>query len=192
MRLPPLALDAVERDRRRYALELVGALALGDEQPGSLPLHVRGHEHRSRLGQALNARRDIGRFPEHFARRFDHDRPRLEPDARGELRRAFGSVPCIHLAKSALDRERRPHRAFDVVLLRVRIAEEGHKPVAELLQHMPAKTGHRRRSLVEIGVDEAAPILSVEPRRERRRTDEIAEHDRDRPALGGDFRSFGG
>ena len=117
-------------------------LVLGDEQPGSLALHVRGHEHRARLGQALNARGDIGRFAEHFARRLDHHRPRLEADARGELRRAFGGVPCIHLFESALDRERRPHRAFGVVLLRVRIAEQGHQPVAEPLQHMPAKPVH--------------------------------------------------
>ena len=119
------------------------AAVLGDEQPGSLALHVRGHEHRPRLGQALNARGDIGRFAEHFARRLDHHRPRLEPDARGELRRAFGGVPGVDLAKRALDRERRPHRAFGVVLLRLRIAEEGHQPVAEPLQHMAAKPRHR-------------------------------------------------
>jgi hypothetical protein len=58
--------------------------------------------------------------------------------ARGELRRAFGGVPGIHLSKGALDRERRPHRAFGVVLLRLRIAEKGHQPVAEPLQHMAA------------------------------------------------------
>jgi hypothetical protein len=53
----------------------VGALVLGDEQPRDLPLHVRGHEHRPRLGQALNARGDIGSFAEHFARRLDRHRP---------------------------------------------------------------------------------------------------------------------
>ena len=138
---PPAARphDAVKRDRRRHALELIRAAVFGDEQPGSLALHVRGHEHRSWLGGALNPRGDIGRFPEHFARRLDHHRPRLEADARGELRRAFGGVPCIHLAKGALDRERRPHRAFSVVLLRLRIAEQRHQPVAEPLQCMAAQ-----------------------------------------------------
>ena len=138
---PPAARphDAVKRDRRRHALELAGAAVFGDEQPGSLALHVRGHEHRTRLGQALNARGNIGRFAEHFARRLDHRRPQLEPDARGELRRAFVGVPGIHLSKRALDRERHPHRAFRVVLLRVRIAEQGHQPVAEPLQHVTAK-----------------------------------------------------
>ena len=52
---------------------------------------------------------------------------------------------------------------------------------------MAAKIGHRRRSLVEIGVDEVAPVLGVQLRGEARRADEIAEHHRDRATLGGDF-----
>jgi hypothetical protein len=52
-------------------------------------------------------------------------------------------VVRVELVKRSLDRERRPHRAFGVVLLRLRIAEERHQPVAEPLQHMPAKPVHR-------------------------------------------------
>ena len=100
------------------------------------------------------------------------------------IQRALVELNARNAAKGALDRERRPHRAFGVVLLRMRIAEERHQPIAEPLQHMPAKPGHRGGGFVEIGVDEAAPVLRVEPRRERRRTDEVAEHDRDRAALG--------
>ena len=48
----------------------------------------------------LNARRDIGRFAEHFAGRLDHHRPRLEPDARGELRRAFAGVLGVDLGSA--------------------------------------------------------------------------------------------
>ena len=51
------------------------------------------------------------------------------------------------LRKRALDRERGPHRALGVVLLRLRIAEERHQPVAELLQDMAAETRHRMRRL---------------------------------------------
>ena len=93
-------------------------------------------------------------------------------------------VPGVEFGERALDRERGAHRALGVVLLRLRIAEEGHQPVAELLEHMAAEPRHRRRGLVEIGVDEVAPVLGVELRREARRADEVAEHDRDRPALG--------
>ena len=73
-------------------------------------------------------------------------------------------VPGVEVGERALDRERRPHRAFGVVLLRVRIAEQRHQPVAELLQHMAAQARHRGRRLVEIGADEIAPVLGVESR----------------------------
>ena len=83
-----------------------------------------------------------------------------------------------------LDRQRRPDGAFGVVLLRLWVAKERHQPVAESFQHMTAKIGHRTRSLVEIGIDEGAPILGVQPRGKMRRADEIAEHHRDRAAFG--------
>ena len=67
--------------------------------------------------------------------------PELEPDARQQFRRALGGVPGVDLTKRALDGERRPHSALGVVLLRRRVAEESHQPVAEPLQHVPAKSG---------------------------------------------------
>jgi hypothetical protein len=51
--------------------------------------------------------------------------------------------PGVEFGKRALNGERRPHRAFGVVLLRLRIAEKGHEPIAKPFQHMPAKPGHR-------------------------------------------------
>ena len=80
--------DAIERHRRRHALELMGALVLGDEQPGRLPLHARGDEHRPRLGRGLHPRRDVRRVAEHFAGRVDDDGARVEADAGGKLGRA--------------------------------------------------------------------------------------------------------
>ena len=176
--------DAIERDRRRHALELMRALVLDDEKPGRLPLHARGDEHRPRFGRRLHPRRDVRRLAEHFAGRVDHDEPHLEADAGGKLGRARSGVPGVEVGERALDGERGAHRALGVVLLRLRIAEQGHQPVAELLQHVAAETRHRRGGLVEIGADQVAPVLGVQPRRETRRADEIAEHDRDRTALG--------
>jgi len=74
-----------------------------------------------------------------------------------------------------------------VVLLRARIAEKRHQPVAEPLQHMAAETGHCLRRLVEIGVDEVAPVFGVELGDKARRADEVEEQDGDRTALGGNF-----
>jgi hypothetical protein len=45
-----------------------------------------------------------------------------------------------------------PHRAFGVVLLRLRIAEEGHQSIAEPFEDMTAEPGHRLRRLVKVGV----------------------------------------
>ena len=176
--------DAVERHRLGHALEVMRAPVLGDEQPGRLPLHARGDEDRPGLGRGLHPRRDIRRLAEHFAGRVDDDRAAIEADAGRELGRAGLGVPGVEVGEGALDRERRPHRPFGVVLLRVREAEQRHQPVAELLQHVAAQARHRRGGLVEIRADQIAPVLRIHSRREARRADEIAEHDRDRPPLG--------
>ena len=112
----------------------------------------------------------------------------MRAESSGAPDRAFLRV---EVGERALDGERGAHGALGVVLLRLRIAEQGHQPVAELLQHMAAETGHRRRGLVEIGADEIAPVFGVEPRGKGGRADEIAEHHRDRPALGRSLKTLG-
>jgi hypothetical protein len=62
-----------------------------------------------------------------------------------------------------LDRQRRPHRAFGIVLLRERIAEQRHQPVAQLLGDMAAHLRHCRRGGIEIGANQVAPLLGIEP-----------------------------
>ena len=160
---PPAAArahDAIKRHRRRHALERVRADVLGDEQPGDLALHGCGGDDRTRIGHALRTGGDIRRLAEHFARRVHHHRAGIEADAGGELRRAR-SISGVEFSQGALDREGGAHRALGVVLLCLRIAEERHQPVAELLQHMPAERSHRLRGFVEICAYEVAPILGV-------------------------------
>ena len=183
--------DLEKLDRGGHALEFARALLLGDKEPSHLPLDVQGDEHRPRLGGRLHACSDIRRVAEHFAGRLHDDRAGLDPDARLELRRAPGRVPGVEFGKRPLDRERRPNGALGVVLLRARIAEKRHQPVAEPLQHMAAEIGHCLRRLVEIGVDEVAPVFGVELRDKVRRADEVEEQDGDRTALGGNFRTVG-
>jgi hypothetical protein len=129
--------DAIERHRRRHSLDLVLAAVLRHEQSGRLPLDRGCNEDRARLGGALDPRGDIGRVAEHFARCVDHHLPGIKADPGGKLAR-FAGVPGVDFDKRALDRERGPHSALGVVLLRVRIAEQRHQPVAELFQHMAA------------------------------------------------------
>src|SRR5215471_14931520 len=66
--------------------------------------------------------------------------------------------------------------ALGVVLVRERIAEQRHQPVAELFCHVAAHLHDRRRGSIEIGADKIAPFLGVELRGNSGRTDEIAEH----------------
>ena len=148
-------------------------------------MHGRCDEDGARFGRALHARGDIGRLAEHFASRVHNHRPGFQADAGDELRRHRPRVSGVEFGERPLDGQRGAHRAFGVVLLRFRIAEQGHQTIAEPFQYVAAKARHRLRSRVEIGPDEIAPVLRVEPRRKARRADEIAKHNGDGAALRG-------
>jgi hypothetical protein len=61
----------------------------------------------------------------------------------------------------------------------LRIAEQAHQPVAEFFCDVAAHFGNRGGSGVEISADQIAPFLCIELRGNRRRADQIAEHDRE-------------
>ena len=176
-----------QRHRLRHALERVRAALFRDEQAGDLALHPRRDQDRARLGQRLHPRRDVGDVAVNLARRIHHRRTGFEADAGGKFRLAGAGILAVQLGKRALDRQRRPRRAFGVVLLRDRIAEQRQEPVAELLRDMAAHLRHRRRSGVEIGADQVAPFLGIELRGNAGRADQIAEHHREIAALAGGF-----
>ena len=176
--------DPIELHWRGGTLELMGALVLDDEQSGDLPLDGRCDQHRSRLGGGLSAGGDVGRFPEHFARGVDDHLAAFDADANGKLWSAGRHVSAVHLGHRLLDAQGGPNGSFRVILLRLRIAEASHEPIAELLEHPPAKRRHRLRGLIEIAVDEIAPVLDVRSSRELGRADEVAEHDGDRAPFG--------
>jgi len=85
---------------------------------------------------------------------------------------------------SALNRQRGANRAFGIVLLRDRVSEQRHQPVAEFLGDTPAHLRHRLRRGVEVGADQIAPILGVERGRNGGRADQIAEHHGEMPPFG--------
>ena len=176
-----------QRHRLGHAFECLAAALLGDEQAGDLALHPRRDHDRARLGQRLHPRRDVGRVAVNLARRIDHYRAGFDADAGGERRLARAGVLAVQLGERALDRERRPRRALGIVLLRHRIAEQRHQPVAELLGDMAAHLRHRRRGGIEIGADQIAPLLGIEPCGNAGRIHQIAEHHREIAALAGSF-----
>ena len=66
----------------------------------------------------------------------------------------------------------------------MRITEERHQPVAQPLEDVAAEPGYGLRRLVEVSVDQVAPVFSVELRGEIGRPDEIAKHHSNRAAFG--------
>ena len=123
--------------------EFARALLLRDKEPGDLPLHACGDQDRAGFRGCLDARGYIRRFAEHLPGRVNHDQAALEADTSGQLRHAFRGVSCVEIPKGSLDGQCSPDAALGVILLRLWITEQSHQPVAELLQHMPAKSGHR-------------------------------------------------
>jgi hypothetical protein len=174
------------------------AAVLDDEQARDLALHARGDQHRSRLGEGLHARGDIGRIAENLARGIHHDRPGRNSNARDEFGADGAEVLAVQLGERQLDSEGGANGAFGIVFLRDRMAEQRHDPVAEFFRDMPAQLRNRLGRRVEIAADEIAPVLGVKRRGHARRSHEVAEHHRQMPPLRGfgrggrgGFRRFG-
>jgi hypothetical protein len=155
----------------------MGAALLGDKQTGDLALHARGDHHRTWLCERLRPRRRVGRIAVNLTRRIDHYRAGFDADAGVELRLARTRILAVDLSERPLDREGGPRRAFGVVFLRYRIAEQRHQPVTQLFGDVTAQLRHRRRGSIQIRPDQVAPLLSIKPRRDAGRTHQIAEHD---------------
>jgi hypothetical protein len=98
-----------------------------------------------------------------LGRRIHHHGADFEADAGLKFRLSDTSTLAVQVGERTLDRQRSPCGALGIVLVRERIAEQCHQPVAELFCHMAAHLRHRGRGTVEISVDEVTPLLSVEP-----------------------------
>ena len=97
------------------------------------------------------------------------------------------SLLCSESAR--LDRESGPHRALGVVVLRRRIAEIGQNAFTDVFAHGLAdeavEPGDDFGDNAAKCGDDLAQIFGIEPRGERRRADEFADHHREAPPLGG-------
>ena len=161
----------------------MAAAFLGDKKACDLALDSPGDHNRTRLSQGLGSRCYVGHLAEYLSRRVDHHRPQVDGDACGQRWLAGALVLAVQLGERALYGERRSHRPLGIVLLRHRIAEQRHQPVAELLGDLTAHLRDCRRSRIEIGANQVAPFLGIEPRGDAGRIHQIAEHHCDVPAL---------
>ena len=76
------------------------------------------------------------------------------------------------------------HRPRRVVLVGTRVAEVHQHAVAEQLGHVAFVGGHRGGDSLVVAAQGLAQVLGVEACRQRRRADEVAEHDGQLAALG--------
>ena len=137
----------------------------------------------------MQTRRQIGRVADHglFLRRSrsdeiaDHDDAGRYADA--DLQRLTGG--SFELPGDRRDFQRRPDRPFGVFFMGAREAEIGENAVAHEFRDKPVVARHRARTGVLVAADDIAHVLGIEPRRQRGRADEIAEHHGELPALGG-------
>jgi hypothetical protein len=140
----------------------MAATFFDDEEAGDLALHRRCNQNRAGFRQGLHPCRGVGHVAIDLARRIHHYGAGFEADAGPEFRLSDISILAVQAGQSPLDRQRCARGALGVVLVRERIAEQRHQPVAELFGHMAAHLRHRRRGIVEISVDEVTPLLGIE------------------------------
>ena len=120
----------------------MAAAFLGDKKACDLALDSPGDHNRTRLSQGLGSRCYVGHFAEYLSRRVHHHRPRVDCNAGCQHRLAGAIVLAVQFGERALYGESCTHCTFRVVLLRHRITEERHQPVAELLGDLAAHIGN--------------------------------------------------
>ena len=177
------------RDGGRDALQLVLA-EIGALEQRMDQLAGRGADHHAvGLGDPLQPRREVGGLA-------DHRMPALRPaadqladhyqaggDADAGLQRHARDRP--QLVDRGDDRERRPDRALGIVLMGMRIAEIDQHAVAEILRDGAVEAADQLGGTAVKGGDDGLQILGIEPVRQRRRADQVAEHDGELAALRG-------
>src|SRR6516225_5392226 len=107
------------------------------------------------------------------------DQPGGNPDARLEL---FALTQLRHPLDQRQPAARGP---LGAVLMRLRIAEINQDAVAHVAGDKPAKALGNLCDAAMVSADNPAQIFGVEPHRQGRRGDQIAEHNRQLPPLGG-------
>ena len=164
------------RSARRYPGKFLRPEVLKLEQIAELPARALGDDHGVRLGQGLQARREVRRLADDAAllRRAladqvaDHDQPGGDADTR------LQGASCSRRTDRIDHLQPRPHRLLGVVLMRLRIAEIDQHAVAHVFGDEAVETAHGLGDALLIGGNDLAQVLRVHAGGKRRRADEIA------------------
>jgi hypothetical protein len=161
------------------ALDLDRVEILVVEQPAGQALCARRDHHRPRRRQCLQPRREVRCLADHrlllrgtFADQIaDNYQTGGDPDPHRQRR----PRRSVEVGRRLEQCQPGPHRPLGVVLVGPLIAEIGEHPVAHVLGDKPTGALDDRGDALVIGADHPPQILQVEPRRQRRRADQIAE-----------------
>ena len=155
------------------------------DRPGSRRLRALPDEHLSRLGELLQASRDVDRIaadhqlPASRGVPAGHDVSRVDADPEADLR----AVPALDAlregAEAVAHGERGPNGALGVVLVRLRVAEDGEHGVAGVLLGRAAEALDLGVDQVEELPQELAEVLRVDQLAERGRAREVGEENGD-------------
>ena len=110
----------------------------------------------------------------------DHDDPGGDADA--HLQRSAGGG--LELGHRLDQREPGTHGAFGIVLVGLGIAEIDQYAIAHVPSDETSGLDDEIGAATVVRTDDPLHVLGVEPGRERGRTNEVAEHDREMAALG--------
>jgi len=102
------------------------------------------------------------------------DGSRVDADARGERT----AEPLAQRAHTVDRGEARAQRPLGVVVVRLRVAEVGEDAVAQVLRDVALVAADRLAASVVVAAHHLAELLDVDLLGQRRRRDEVAEHDR--------------
>ena len=177
--------DAVRRDRLGAALEREDAEGLERHELAHQAPRRLADQHVAVVRLLLQARGDVQRIAD--AGRVvvaDDDLAGVDRDAQPDVA-DDRALLARELAERVLDADRGAHGADGVVLGHARHAEGAHDAVAEELHDGAAVRFDRDAHRAVVAVHHAAHGLGVEPFVQRRRADEIGEHDRDHLARDG-------
>jgi hypothetical protein len=176
-------------DRLVEPLEIAAPEILELEQAAHQASTPRVDDDPARCGQRLQSGGPVRRLADHRLllrsaladQVADHDQTGRDPGAHSQRR----AVARAELSDPGGQIEPGPHRPLGVVFVRLRPAEIREHTVAHVLGDMAVPALHYFSAALLILPDQLAQVLGIEPCRERRRADQIAEHHRQLPPLGG-------
>ena len=156
--------------------------------PPSEPARGRTDEHCPRVRQRLQACSEVRRLTNRdlflggaFAGQIAHDRhPGGNADASGECDISI----CRELGDRIDERETGTHRLFRIILVCLRIAEVDQHTIAHIAAYDALMPAYDFRDTTVVRANQRPHVLGIEPCGKRRRTHQIAEHNRQVASLG--------